>query len=296
MTRRVPVLYAIMAVTWGIPYFFIKVVVEELQPASMVMARCGLATLILVPLAWRSGALRQGLGVFRWVVVFALFEYIVPWYLLATAEQRLPSSVAGLLLATTPMFATILGRLWGDRTATQWRRLVGLAIGFMGVAALLGIDAWTHGLDAASALLILVTAACYALAPMAVMRNTRGIDQMGIVALAMPITTLFWAWPGITQWPAQGVSMRVWGSLAILAIVCTWLAFHFYWKLAHAVGVVRASLLTYLNPPVALGMGVVFLGEPITTGMLLGFPLVLLGSYYATRAPRPAMEASVAEV
>ena len=295
MTRRVPVLYAIMAVTWGIPYFFIKIVVEQLQPASLVMARTGLASLILVPLAWRSGALRQGLGVFRWVLVFALFEYIVPWYLLGTAEQRLPSSIAGLLLATTPMFATILGRVWGDRSATHWRRLVGLAVGFIGVAAVLGIDAWTHGLDTTSALLVLVCAAGYALAPMAIMRNTKGVDPMGIVALSMPVTALFWAYPGITQWPAHGVSMRTLASLVVLAVVCTWLAFHYYWKLAHIVGVVRASLITYLNPPVAIVMGVLFLGEPITMGMLLGFPLVLLGSYYATRAPRPALEAAVAE-
>lgn len=295
MTRRVYVLFAIMAVTWGIPYFFIKVAVEELQPASLVMARCGFASLILIPIAWRNGSLRQAFGVFRWVVVFAVLEYIIPWYLLGTAEQKLPSSVAGLLLATTPLFATIYGRMLGDKTATQWRRLVGLGIGFAGVAALLGVDSFQGDLDWFSALLILVCAMCYVAAPMAIFRNTQGINQMGIVALSMPLTTLFWSYSGITQWPIDGVSSKVWWSLITLAVVCTWLAFHFYWQLAHAVGVVRASTLTYLNPPVAIGAGVLFLGESITPGMLLGFPLVLLGSYYATRPPIPKDEAVVAE-
>ncbi len=295
MTRRVYFLFGVMAVTWGIPYFFIKIAVEELTPASMVMARCGLASLILLPIAWRNGSLQQGLRAFKWVLVFAVLEYIIPWFLIGTAEQKLPSSVAGLLLATTPLFATIYGRFLGDMTATQFRRLAGLGIGFTGVAFLVGIDGINGDLDWLSALMILVCAACYVLAPMAIMRNTQGIDQMGIVALAMPVTTLFWAVPGISQWPSDGVSAKTWMSLIVLAVVCTWLAFHYYWQLAHAVGVVRASLLTYLNPPVAIGMGVVFLGESITNGMLIGFPLVLLGSYLATRPPVPKEEAAVAE-
>ena len=295
MSRRVYVLFAIMAVTWGIPYFFIKIVVEELQPASLVMARTGLATLILIPIAIRNGSLKQAFGVWRWVLVFAVLEYIIPWYLLGMAEQKLPSSVAGLLLATTPLFATIYGRLLGDKSTTDWRRLAGLGIGFAGVASLLGIDSLQSDLDWFSALLILICAMCYVLAPMAIMRNTQGINQMGIVALSMPITALFWSYPGLTQWPADGVSANVWWSLIMLAVVCTWLAFHFYWQLAHAVGVVRASTLTYLNPPVAIGAGVLFLGESITPGMLLGFPLVLLGSYYASRAPRTKEASVVAE-
>ena len=295
MSRRVYVLFAIMAVTWGVPYFFIKIAVEELSPASMVMARCAIASVILIPIAWRNGSLRQAFGVFRWVLVFAVLEYIIPWYLLGTAEQKLPSSVAGLLLATVPLFATIYGRLLGDKSTTDWRRLLGLAIGFAGVVLLLGIDSLSGDLDWFSALLVLVCAACYVLAPMAIMRNTQGVNQMGIVALSMPITTLFWAGPGIAQWPDTPVSMRVWLSLITLAVVCTWLAFYFYWQLAHAVGVVRASTLTYLNPPVAIGAGVLFLDESITAGMLLGFPLVLLGSYYASRAPRQKAEAAVAE-
>lgn len=295
MTRREYFLFAIMAVTWGIPYFFIKIVVEELEPASLVMARTGLATLILIPIAIRNGSLRQAFIAWRWVLVFAVLEYIVPWYLLGMAEQELPSSVAGLLLATTPLFATVFGRMLGDKSTTDWRRLVGLGIGFAGVTSLLGIDSLRSGLDWFSAVLVLICAMCYVLAPMAIMRKTQGINQMGIVALSMPITALFWSYPGVTQWPADGVSAKVWWSLITLAVVCTWLAFYFYWQLANAVGVVRASTLTYLNPPVAIGAGVLFLGEAITPGMLVGFPLVLLGSYYASRAPRPSRsrEASV---
>ena len=140
MSRRVLGLYAIMAFAWGIPYFFIKVVVEELPPAGMVAVRTAMAAALLVPIAWRNGTLRAAARVWPWVLLFAVLEFAAPWYFLGVAEQRISSSLTGLLLATVPLIATVIGRLLGDRHVTDWRRLLGLVIGFAGVGILLGVD------------------------------------------------------------------------------------------------------------------------------------------------------------
>lgn len=295
MSRRVLGLYAIMAFAWGIPYFFIKVVVEELPPAGMVAVRTAMAAALLIPIAWRNGTLRAAARVWPWVLLFAVLEFAAPWYFLGVAEQRISSSLTGLLLATVPLIATVIGRLLGDRHVTDWRRLLGLVIGFAGVGILLGVDGLNGHLHWPSVGLVLACAVAYVLAPMIVVHKVPQVPSMAVTSLAMPLVALAWAGPAIATWPTTPVSLRTWASLALLAVVCTWLAFHFYWQLVDAVGIVRASIVTYLNPVVALGIGVALGGEPLTRGMLLGFPLVLLGSFYASRGKRSADEAAVAE-
>lgn len=217
MTRRGYGLFLALAVVWGIPYYFIKIVVEELSPAQMVFLRCGLAALIMLPLAWRDGSLLPALRAWRWVLAFAAFEFIGPWYLLATAEQRISSSLTGLLLATIPLFSTPLGRLLGDRSATEWRRLVGLAIGFAGVGLLVGVD-WLHGsIDVTAVVMMLLVSLGYAIAPQISSRKLQGISTMGVVGLSMPMVTAFYAVPALLNWPSAGISGEVWGSLILLA-------------------------------------------------------------------------------
>lgn len=295
MTRRGYGLFLALAVVWGIPYYFIKIVVEEISPAQMVFLRCGLAALIMLPLAWRDGSLRPALRSWRWVLAFAAFEFIGPWYLLAAAEQRISSSLTGLLLATIPLFSTPIGRLLGDRTATEWRRLVGLAVGFAGVGLLVGVD-WLHGsIDVPAVGMMLLVSLGYAIAPQISARKLQGISTMGVVGLSMPMVTAFYAVPALAAWPAEGVSGRAWGSLVLLAVVCTVIAFELFFRMIDAIGPVRASLVSYLIPIVALALGVAAAGDEITRGMLLGFPLVLLGSYYAARPPRTAAAVALPE-
>lgn len=295
MTRRGYGLFLALAVVWGIPYYFIKIVVEELSPAQMVFLRCGLAALIMLPLAWRDGSLLPALRAWRWVLAFAAFEFIGPWYLLATAEQRISSSLTGLLLATIPLFSTPLGRLLGDRSATEWRRLVGLAIGFAGVGLLVGVD-WLHGsIDVTAVVMMLLVSLGYAIAPQISSRKLQGISTMGVVGLSMPMVTAFYAVPALLNWPSAGISGEVWGSLILLAVVCTVIAFELFFRVIDSIGPVRASLVSYLIPFVALGLGVAVAGDQVTRGMLLGFPLVLLGSYFAARPPKNAQSVALPE-
>lgn len=295
MTRRGYGLFLALAVVWGIPYYFIKIVVEEISPAQMVFLRCALAAVIMLPLAWRDGSLRPALRAWRWVLAFAAFEFIGPWYLLASAEQRISSSLTGLLLATIPLFSTPIGRLLGDRSATEWRRLVGLAVGFSGVGLLVGVD-WLEGdIDIAAVGMMLLVSLGYAIAPQISARKLQGISTMGVVGLSMPIVAAFYAVPSIAAWPEQGVSARVWGSLILLVVVCTVIAFELFFRVIDSIGPVRASLVSYLIPIVALALGVAAAGDEVTRGMLLGFPLVLLGSYYAARPPRTAAAVALPE-
>lgn len=295
MTRRGYALFFALAVAWGIPYYFIKIVVEELSPAQMVFLRCGIAALIMLPLAWRDGSLKPALRAWRWVLAFAAFEFIGPWYLLAAAEQRISSSLTGLLLATIPLFSTPIGRLLGDRSATEWRRLVGLAVGFAGVGLLVGVD-WLHGsIDVGAVIMMLFVSLGYAIAPQISSRKLQGISTMGVVGLSMPMVTAFYAVPALMNWPAGGISNEVWGSLILLAVVCTVIAFELFFRVIDAIGPVRASLVSYLIPFVALGLGVAVAGDEITRGMLLGFPLVLIGSYFGARPPRSREAVAVPE-
>ena len=295
MTRRGYVLFLALAVAWGIPYFFIKIVVEELSPALMVFLRCGIAALIMLPLAWRDGSLMPAIRAWRWVLAFAAFEFIGPWYMLAAAEQRISSSLTGLLLATIPLFSTPIGRILGDRSATEWRRLVGLAVGFAGVGLLVGVD-WLHGtIDVGAVVMMLFVSLGYAIAPQISSRKLQGISTMGVVGLSMPMVTAFYAVPALRSWPSAGVSSQAWGALLLLAVVCTVIAFELFFRVIDAIGPVRASLVAYLIPFVALALGVAAAGDQITRGMLLGFPLVLLGSYFAARPPRNAQAVAVPE-
>lgn len=295
MTRRGYGWFIALALAWGIPYYFIKIIVAEATPAQMVFLRCGLAAIIMLPLAWRDGSLPLALRKWRWVLAFAAFEFIGPWYLLAAAEQRISSSLTGLLLATIPLFSTPIGRLLGDRSATEWQRLVGLGVGFAGVGLLVGIDGINGDIDVTAVGMMLAISLGYAIAPQISARKLKDVSTMGIVGLSMPIVTAVYAWPALAAWPVQGMSTKVWGSLAVLAVVCTVIAFELFFRLINDVGPVRASLVSYLIPIVAIAVGVAAAGDHVTRGMFFGFPLVLLGSYYAARPPRPATQAAVPE-
>ncbi len=295
MSRRGAVMFFALAIVWGIPYFFIKIVVQEASPAQLVFLRCGMAAIIMLPLAWRDRSILLALRKWRWVLAFASFEFIGPWYLLAAAEQRITSSLAGLLLAAVPLFATILGRFLGDHTATQWRRLLGLVVGFAGVGLLVGIDGINGSIDYAAVAMMLLVSMGYAIAPQISARKLRGVSTVGVIGLSMPMVTAFYAVPAIASWPAAGISNKAWGSLLFLAVVCTVLAFEIFFRLIALLGPVRAALVTYLNPVVAIALGVGVSGDTITRGMLLGFPLVLLGSFVAARPPRPVTQAALAE-
>jgi drug/metabolite transporter (DMT)-like permease len=290
MSRRAWTLFAAMAVIWGIPYLFIKIAVVEMSPVAIAGWRTLLGAAILLPLAARQGALRPALRAWPYVVAFGLMEMAIPWVLLGHAETRVPSGFAGLMLAAVPIVGTVVSWLLGDRHALSRVRLLGLAVGVIGVGALVGLD-WVGGtIDALSVAELLVVAVFYAVAPAMAVRKLAHVPSMGIVSLSLAVVALLYLPVTLVSVHAGPPSPNVVASVLVLALVCTALAFVLFFGLIAEAGPVRATVITFVNPAVAVGLGVLVLSEPLTVGTIVGFPLVLLGSYWATRGPARATE------
>jgi drug/metabolite transporter (DMT)-like permease len=304
MSRRAWWLFAAMALIWGVPYLFIKIAVNEISPAEIVGFRTLIGGLVLLPLALRGGAFRAALRAWPFVLAFGVIEMAIPWLLLGLAEQHVASGFAGLMLATVPIFGTMVAFALGDRTALSRVRVLGLVVGVGGVAALVGLDSLTGTLDPIAVVELLVIALCYAIGPAIAARKLAHVPSMGVIALSLLIAAALYL-PVTVHGLGDGLP-NAWtiSSVLVLGLVCTALAFVLFFQLIAEAGPVRATVITFVNPAVAVALGVVVLGERLTWGIVLGFPLVLLGSYWATRPTRrttsteapPAVDAAGAEV
>ncbi|HEV1998423.1 MAG TPA: DMT family transporter [Candidatus Dormibacteraeota bacterium] len=281
MTRRGWLLFLAMGVIWGIPYLLIKVAVSNLSPATLVLFRTGIGALILVPIAAARGELLPLRRYWRWILLYTAVEVTVPWFLLADAERHLSSSLTGLLVAAVPIVGALLA--WATRGADRpdARRILGLVVGFAGVAALLGLDVGRGSL-AAVAEVGLVTVG-YATGPRIISRRLSALPVVGVVAVSLALTALVYAPLGLAQLPHGVPSTPVLASVAILGVVCTALAFILFFALIAEVGPVRATVITYVNPAVALLLGVLLLREAFTLAALVGFTLIVAGSILTTR-------------
>jgi drug/metabolite transporter (DMT)-like permease len=284
MTRQAWLLFAAMSVIWGIPYLLIKVAVGELSPAAVAGSRTLLAAIVLLPLAARLGALRPALRAWRWVVAFGVLEMAGPWLLLGRAETRVSSGFAGLMIATVPIVGVLIARLRGDPHAFAPVRLRGLGVGILGVVGLVGIDSLSGQVDLLSVAELLLVAVGYAVAPVIANTVLAPVPAIGVIAVSVSVVAT-----GFLPWTVAGFTgglppAEVVGSVLVLGLVCTALAFVLFFRLIALAGPVRATVITFINPAVAILLGIVVLGEPLTWGMVLGFPLVLLGAFWATRS------------
>jgi len=275
-----------MAVLWGIPYLFIKQAVESYSPASVVAGRTLLGAVLLLPFALRQGALRPAVAKIGWVLAFGAIEMAGPFILLSHAEQTLPSGLTGLLVATVPLFAAIIALGGGDRTVLQPARMIGLIVGFAGVAVIVagpGLAVLDGGFVAVGE--VLLVALLYAIAPFIVATQLRGVPALGTITVALFAVGLFYLPIAfLTQHEVPTLPSAV--SLIALAVLCTAVAFIVFFALIDRVGPVRAPLFTYVNPVVAIVLGVIVLSEPITPGLVLGFPLVVAGCWLAATGGR----------
>ncbi len=283
MSRRGWVLFIVLSVVWGIPYLFLKIAVDALAPPVVVFGRCALAAALLLPMAAARGALRPLLPRWRWVVLFALVEIAVPFAMLGYAEQRLSSSLTALLIAAVPLVGAVLVRALrlGDRI--DRRRLGGLLVGIAGVATLVGID--VHGGDLISVAAAGLAVLGYAIGPLLASTVLADLPGVGLAAAALGLNALWYAPLAWITRPGAVVPASAWLAVAVLGVVCSAFAFIVFFALVAEVGPARTTVITYVNPAVAVLLGVVVLGEPVTLGIVAGFPLVLLGSWLATRRP-----------
>jgi drug/metabolite transporter (DMT)-like permease len=283
MSRRGVILFAAMSVLWGIPYLLIKVAVRELDPVVLVTARTAIGALVMLPVAVSRGALRPALARWRVLIVFTVVEVTLPWLLLADGERRISSSLAGLLVAVVPLAGVLLAKATGDREPVGRTRVLGLLLGLGGVAALLGLDIGAGEANALGALEVIATAVCYAAGALLIGRKLADVPSTGVIAVALASSTVLYLWPALRSLPPEPPSARVLASVAVLGLLCTALAFIVFFALIAEVGPARATVITYVNPAVAVALGITVLSEPVTAGTLVGFPLVLFGSWLATR-------------
>ena len=279
MTRRGWALFAAMCVLWGMPYLLIKVAVEELEPSQLVLLRTGIAAGLLLPYAAARGQLRPVLRAWKPLLAFTALELAVPWLLLADAERDLPSSLTGLLVAAVPLVAALAGRLAGEEDRLDRTRLLGLLVGLAGVAALVGLD--VEGGDLRAVVLVGVVVLGYATAPLVVSRWLSDVPSAGVTAAALALTALVFLPVGSRDLAVP--SGRVVAAVLVLAVACTVAAMLLFFALIAEAGPHRALVITFVNPAVALVLGITLLDEPLTLGALVGFPLVLLGCVLATR-------------
>jgi drug/metabolite transporter (DMT)-like permease len=284
VTRRGLLLFAAMGVIWGIPYLLIKVAVRDFSPAALVFCRTGIGAVILLPIAAARGELQPLLARWRPLLLYTVVELAIPWLLLSTAEKRLSSSLSGLLVAAVPLVGAVLSLTLGDRDRLGGRAVAGLGIGLAGVAALVGFD--VTGANATAVAMVAVVVVGYATGPLILAHRLWHLPSLGVVAASLGLCALGYAPFALTRMPATVPPARVLAAVIVLGVVCTALAFVLFFHLIGEVGPVRATVITYVNPAVAVLLGVAFLHENFDLGTAAGFVLILAGSYLATRPAR----------
>jgi drug/metabolite transporter (DMT)-like permease len=275
--------FVALGIIWGLPYFFIKIAVQEVSPLLLAFSRVALATLILMPIAWRRGALRS-LGRHKMAIcAFALAEFVIPFSVISLGERWISSSVTGILIAMVPLSIALLQRFFGVRESLGVGRIIGLSLGFIGVAALLGTGPISWPLGWAGVGCMLLATIGYAIGPLIIQRHLHGLDSIGPLAASLAVASVMLLIPAAAGFPAALPSAAAVVSIVILGVVCTAVAMLLMFYLVRHAGASRASVITYINPVVATLLGVLVLHEQLGVGGYSAFALILLGSWLATR-------------
>jgi drug/metabolite transporter (DMT)-like permease len=272
-------LFLAMSIIWGIPYLMIKIAVEGVSVPVLVLARTAVGAAVLLPLAFSRPTLTIIRNHWKALLGFAFFEIIAAWWLLSDAERHLTSSMAGLLIAASPIIAAVLDRFTGGERL-GYKRIIGLAIGISGVAVLAGPHI---GGSTWPIIEVLMVATCYAIAPLIAARYLADVPTLPMTAVCLGFAALVYAAPAAATWPDEMPSTRVLLALAGLAVICTALAFIVFFALIREVGAARALVFTYINPAVALAAGVIVLHEPLTAWNVAALALIMGGCVLATR-------------
>jgi drug/metabolite transporter (DMT)-like permease len=288
MSQRGWAAFAAMSVIWGVPYLFIKVAVDDgVSPWFVAFSRVALAAVVLLALAWRAGALGSLRGRWRWVAAYAVAEIAVPFPLIAAGEQRVSSSLTAIMLATVPLLVAVIAIRFDRAERATGIRLVGLLVGLSGVVALVGIDVAGKSSELIGIGLVVVAAAGYAVGPLVLKRKLADLDARAAMGASLLIAAAVLAVPAAITAPTAVPSTDALLSLVVLGLVCTALAFVVFSTLIREVGPGRALVITYVNPVVAVALGVAILGERPGAGAVAGLLLILAGSWLSTDGRMP---------
>jgi drug/metabolite transporter (DMT)-like permease len=288
MSRRAWAAFAAASVIWGIPYLFIRIAVKGgVTPLVLAWGRITLAAVVLLALAWRAGALRTLRGQFRWLFVYAVAEVTFPFPLIAFGEQRVASSLAAIVIATVPLIGAVLAFRYDHSERPTRVRGLGLLIGFAGVVALVGIDVAGSTSELLGTAAILVAAVGYAIGPMVIKLRLSELDPRASMGASLAVASVLLAPGAVLDLPHRTPTAGAIISVVVLGLVCTAAAFVVYAVLIREAGTSRATVITYVNPIVAVGLGVLLLGERPGAGAVAGLLLILAGGWLATDGRLP---------
>jgi len=285
MSRKGWALFALVGLLWGVPYLFMKVAVDELATPVIVFSRLLIGAIVLVPLALYEGTLRPAFKYWKYIALYAIAEMVIPWSLITNAQKELSSGVVALLVATVPIWATLFAHHTGDSTAAHRTRIFGIAIGLIGILFLVGFETLNDVGNIRALIQVLVASASYAYAVNMITRKAPETSGVAINGIAMALSTVIFAPFAFTHLPSQKPSNDAVLATIGLGVICTALAFWVFFIVLKEIGSARASLVVYPNTAVAVMLGIFLLDEQLTLAIVIGLPMVLLGSYFASRKP-----------
>lgn len=288
MSARAWSLFAAVSTVWGIPYLFIKIGVDGgVPPVVLAWARIVLASIVLLALAARAGALGGLRGRWRYVVAYGVVELSIPFPLIATGERYVASSLAAIIIAAVPLIVALLAvRFDADERATG-SRLAGLMTGLLGVTVLVGIDASGSVTSLLAAGAILIAAVGYAAGPMILKRHLADLDPRAAMGASLAVAAVVLTPLAALDAPSRTPTAGALGAVLVLGLLCTAVAFVLMAMLIGEIGPGRAVVITYINPIIAVALGVTLLGEKPGAGAIAGLLLILAGSWLATDGRLP---------
>jgi drug/metabolite transporter (DMT)-like permease len=288
MSRRAWGAFAAVSVLWGLPYLFIKIADDDgMPPLDLAWSRIALGAVVLVAIAWRAGTLPSLRGRAPWLLAFAVAEIAIPFPMIAAGEEHVASSTAAIVIATVPLIIALLSLRFEPSERVGGRRLVGLLVGLAGVAALVGVDVSGDSHELLGVGAVLVAACGYATGPLILIRKLGDLDPIAMMGACLVIAAVLLTPLAAIDLPGAAPSAGAFASVVVLGLFCTALALVLMAILIGEAGPARASVITYINPVIALALGVVFLSEDPGVGALAGLALILVGSWLATAGPRP---------
>lgn len=278
MSRRHVIFMAILAATWGGSYLFIKVGLRDFSSSFVVFGRTALAALVLVAIAHRLDALRGLRAAWRPLMVLAVVQVAVPFLLITEGEHHIPSALAGILVASAPIYTALLAlKLDQAERASGWAA-VGIAVGIVGVVLVFGVDLSGDSAALLGGAMVLLASLGYALGALYMKRRLTGLQPAGVAAATMGISAVVMLPGALLSLPSSAGADSV-GALLALGILGTGLAFLLFYSLIAEIGPARASIVAYLAPVFAVLYGVALLDEAITIATIAGLVLILAGSY-----------------